>query len=121
MSKHFRILVAEDEFIVAFDLCDTVKEAGFEVEGPHSAISSAMLAVQKARPDLAILDVRLEDGDSFSLAETLMAEDVPVIFHSGQFSPDEVRRRYPAAIACAKPCPPNVILQKVQQALSTTH
>jgi DNA-binding response OmpR family regulator len=118
MSDHVRILVAEDEFIVAFDLCDTVKEAGFEVEGPHSEISTAMLAVQKSRPDLAILDVRLEDGDSFKLAEALMAEDVPVIFHSGQFSPDEVRRRFPSAIACAKPCPPTVMLDKVREALS---
>jgi DNA-binding response OmpR family regulator len=118
MSDHVRILVAEDEFIVAFDLCDTVKEAGFEVEGPHSEISTAMLAVQKSRPDLAILDVRLEDGDSFKLAEALMAEDVPVIFHSGQFSPDEVRRRFPSAIACSKPCPPTVMLDKVREALS---
>lgn len=119
MMKHPRILVAEDEFIVAFDLCDTVEEAGFEVEGPHSEISTAMLAVQKLRPDLAILDVELEDGEAFPLAEALMAEDVPVIFHSGQFSPEEVRARYPAAIACAKPCPPNVMLEKVQQALSS--
>lgn len=119
MMKHPRILVAEDEFIVAFDLCDTVEEAGFEVEGPHSEISTAMLAVQKTRPDLAILDVQLEDGESFSLAETLMAENVPVIFHSGQFSPAEVRARYPSAIACSKPCPPNVMLEKVQQALSS--
>lgn len=115
--NHPRILVAEDEFIVAFDLCDTVQEAGFEVEGPHSEISTAMLAVQKARPDLAILDVELEDGDAFPLAEALMAEDVPVIFHSGQFTPEEVRSRYPTAIACSKPCPPNVMLAKVQKAL----
>ena len=45
-----RILVAEDELIVAFDLCDTVAEAGFEVVGPHSGISSAMLAFQKESP-----------------------------------------------------------------------
>ncbi|RXZ65604.1 response regulator [Pelagerythrobacter rhizovicinus] len=114
-----RILVAEDEFIVAFDLCDTVEEAGFQVEGPHSEISTAMLAVQKSRPDLAILDVELEDGDAFPLAEALMAENIPVIFHSGQFSPAEVRERYPSAIACAKPCPPNVMLEKVQKALKT--
>lgn len=118
MMKHSRILVAEDEFIVAFDLCDTVEEAGFEVEGPHSEISTAMLAVQKARPDLAILDVELEDGEAFPLAEALMAENVPVIFHSGQFTPEEVRSRYPTAIACAKPCPPNVMLAKVQKALA---
>ena len=117
MIDHPRILVAEDEFIVAFDLCDTVEEAGYEVEGPHSEISTAMLAVQKSRPDLAILDVELEDGEAFPLAEALMAENVPIIFHSGQFSTEEMRRRYPMAIACAKPCPPSVMLAKVHKAL----
>ena len=49
-----RILVAEDEPIVAFDLCDTVEEAGYEVEGPYSGVSSAMLAARKGKPYLAI-------------------------------------------------------------------
>ena len=51
------ILVAEDETIVAWDLCATVEEAGYTVEGPYTDISSAMLAYQKQKPDLAILDV----------------------------------------------------------------
>lgn len=114
-----RVLVAEDEAIVALDMCDTVEEAGFEVEGPHNNVSSAMLALQKRKPDLAILDVELDDGDSFKLAEQLMADNVPVIFHSGQFSPDDVAKRFPNAIACSKPCPPGEILDKVQVALST--
>jgi len=54
-----RVLVAEDEYIVAFDLCDTVEEAGYAVEGPYADISSAMLALQKCRPDVAILDVAM--------------------------------------------------------------
>ncbi len=113
-----RVLVAEDEFIVAIDLCDTVKEAGFDVEGPHPDVSSAMLSVQKHKPDLAILDVELDDGDSFQLAERLMEDNVPVIFHSGRFSRSEMEARYPNAISCAKPCPPNEILDKVQTALA---
>lgn len=114
-----RVLVAEDEFIIALDLCQTVTEAGFQVEGPHSNVSSAMLAMQKRKPDLAILDVNLDDGEAFSLAEQLMKEDVPVIFHSGHFSRKEMEARYPGAFACEKPCPPNQILETVQQALST--
>lgn len=113
-----RVLVAEDEFIIAHDLCDTVSEAGFAIEGPHPNISSAMLALQKHRPDLAILDVQLDDGDVFPLAEKLMAENVPIIFHSGNYSTEEMNARYPGAIACSKPCPPNEIIDKVQQALA---
>lgn len=112
-----KILVAEDEMIVAFDLCDTVKEAGFMVEGPHSGISSAMLAFQKERPDLAILDVQLSDGDSYALAEKLAAENVPIIFHSGRHTPEEVRSHFPKAFTLSKPCPPTKILEAVNEAL----
>ncbi len=112
-----RILVAEDELIVGFDLCDTVQEAGFEVEGPHTGISSAMLAFQKLKPDLAILDVQLDDGMVYQLAEKLAEENVPIIFHSGHHSREEVEARFPTATTLAKPCPPAQVLQAVTDVL----
>ena len=41
------ILIAEDEPIVGLDLCDTMTEAGYLIEGPHGDLNSAMLAFQK--------------------------------------------------------------------------
>ncbi|MEL7188207.1 MAG: response regulator [Pseudomonadota bacterium] len=114
-----RILVAEDELITGFDLCDTVAEAGFEVEGPHAGISSAMLAFQKEKPDLAILDVQLDDGVVYPLAEKLRAENVPIIFHSGLDVKKEVSQRFPSATTLAKPCPPTTILDAVSDALQS--
>jgi len=114
-----RILVAEDEAIVACDLIDTVEEAGFVVEGPHRVISSAMLAFQKTKPDLAILDIKLDDGVVYPLAQKLAEEDVPIIFHSGQYSQDEVASQFPDAHALAKPCPPAAVLDAVNQALAS--
>lgn len=111
------VLVAEDEFIVATDLCDTVEEAGFRVEGPHADVRSALRSIENHMPDLAILDVRLGEEEVFPLAERLMDRHVPVIFHSGQFDPSEIKLRYPGAIACAKPCPPSRMLEMVQDAL----
>ncbi len=113
------ILVAEDEAIIAYDLCNTVEEAGYTVAGPFCDVSSAMLSFQKHKPDLAILDVQLDDGNSFPLAEQLMAENVPVIFHSGNYAPGEVNERFPSAAALAKPCPPAQVIESVQQALHT--
>jgi DNA-binding response OmpR family regulator len=113
-----KILIAEDEMIVAFDLCDTVEEAGYEVEGPHAGISSAMLAFQKEKPDIAILDVELADGNIFSFARKLEAENVPVIFHSGSLSRREIEDRFPEAIVRMKPCPPTAMLDAVDLAMS---
>ena len=108
-----RILIAEDEMIVASDLCDTVAEAGFDVEGPHAGVSSAMLAFQKQMPDLAILGVTLNDGTSFQLARTLAAEHVPIIFHASNRSAAEVEARFPDAKLLVKPCPPTEMLEAV--------
>ncbi len=112
------VLVAEDELIIGVDLCDTVEEAGFEVEGPFDTASSAIDSLERRTPDLAILDVRLDDGEVFPLAEKLMAANVPVIFHSGNVTPDEVSDRYPQAHALAKPCPPNQIIETMREALA---
>lgn len=113
-----RILVAEDEMIVAFDLCDTVEEAGFEVEGPHAGISSAMLAFQKEKPDVAILDIQLDDGIVFPLAQKLTEENVPIIFHTGRHTQAEVQQRFPNATTLAKPCPPSTMIQAVNSVIA---
>lgn len=119
MGQQLRVLVAEDELIVGYDLCDTVAEAGYEVEGPFEDMSSAMLAFQKHKPDVAILDVQLGDGVVYPLAEQMMAEDVTVIFHSGQLTPSEVARRFPDAQALSKPCPPAAVIDTIQRATAT--
>ncbi|WP_370187482.1 response regulator [Qipengyuania sp.] len=116
MGQQLRVLVAEDELIVGYDLCDTVAEAGYDVEGPFENLSSAMLAYQKAKPDIAILDVELGDGIVYPLAEQMIAEDVKVIFHSGKLTPVEVAQRFPDAQALHKPCPPAAVIDTIQRA-----
>jgi DNA-binding response OmpR family regulator len=114
------ILVAEDEMIVAFDLRDTVEEAGYRVEGPHAGISSAMFAFQKERPDLAILDIQLDDGMVFEFAEKLAEQGVPIIFHSGRHTRDEIAARFPGARTLEKPCPPADMLEAVNDVMAET-
>jgi DNA-binding response OmpR family regulator len=118
MRDHPVILVAEDESIIGHDLCDTVEEAGYIVEGPHDNVSSAMRAVQENRPDLAILDIQLDDGVVYPLAQRLMEEDVPVIFHSGQVPLEEMTAMFPNSRALEKPCPPADMLGSVAEALA---
>jgi DNA-binding response OmpR family regulator len=113
-----RILVAEDEFVTAFDLCDTFEEAGYEVEGPHAGISSAMLACAREKPDLAILDIELADGLSYELVQKLIDDNVPVILHSEPAAAHEVAARFPSATTLAKPCPPAKLLDTVSRVIA---
>ncbi|HWK41003.1 MAG TPA: response regulator [Croceibacterium sp.] len=112
-----RVLVVEDEFIIALDLAETVKDIGFTVEGPFSDKPSAFRALDGGMPDAAILDVWINDGEVFPLADALAEAGVPIIFHSGHVDPAEIAARYPHALACSKPCPPTIIIGALQDAV----
>lgn len=119
------ILVVEDEFIIALDLSETVMDLGYRVEGPFVNKHNAFIAIDRALPDLAILDVFTADGEVFPLADALTEAGVPIIFHSGHVDPAEMRQRYPQARAIAKPCPPDQLIGALKVALgretSTAH
>ncbi|MFN3989153.1 MAG: response regulator [Erythrobacter sp.] len=114
------ILVAEDQYIDGVDICDTCEEAGYMVEGPYTGISSAMLALQKERPDLAILDYQLGEGPLFALAQKLAEENVPIIFHSGSAMPPGMAERFPHAATLPKPCPPAQFIDAIHRMLAAT-
>ena len=111
-----KVLVVEDEFIIALDLSETVKDLGYELEGPYAGNEDAFEGMGDELPDLAILDVFTADGEVYPLADKLSAAGVPIIFHSGHVPPEEVKALYPDAQACAKPCPPDRIIGALQEA-----
>lgn len=99
------VLLVEDEMIIAFDIADQLTRAGFHVDGPYPSNAKALAAIGSGRPDAAILDVQLADGDAYPVAAQLCAMGVPIVFHSGHAHPDDLCTRYPEALVCSKPCP----------------
>lgn len=112
-----KVLVVEDEFIIALDLSETVRDLGFELDGPYADKENAFVAIDQDLPDAAILDVYTSDGEVFPLADALTAAGVPIIFHSGHVTPGEVHERYPQAWACTKPCPPDHLIDVLREAV----
>lgn len=111
------VLVVEDEFIIALDLSETVQDLGYALEGPFAGNEQAFEAIEAHLPDAAILDVFTADGEVYPLADRLTAAGVPIVFHSGHVPPHEVRERYPDAVACIKPCPPDRLIDALQEAV----
>ena len=107
------VLVVEDEFIIALDLSETVRDLGYRVEGPFADKENAFIAIDREMPDCAILDVQTADGEVYPLADALADAGVPIIFHSGHVAPTEITERYPQAQACAKPCPPDRLINMI--------
>jgi len=67
-----KVLVLEDEVIVALDLAETIRGAGYEVIGPYYSEEKALDALENSEPAFALLDVNLGQGaDSLKVARRL--------------------------------------------------
>ena len=97
-----KVLVVEDEAIVALDLALSLGESGAEVVGPYYRVAKAMDCRELDDLDAAVLDVDVNGSDVFALAERLRDRGVPTLFHTARPGVD-VQDYFPSAL-CPKPC-----------------
>ena len=95
-----RVLIVEDEALVALTIEDILKEAGFEVCGIADRPQQALDMAHRMEIDLAVVDVRLaEGGDGIALAAALSElGSMLILFATG--NPDEVRERAKVGHGC---------------------
>ena len=81
-NKPVRVLVVEDESIVAMDLKNSLKVLGYEVVGTAPTGEEAIAKANQTRPDLILMDIILKgEMDGIQASETIRAHlDIPVIF-----------------------------------------
>lgn len=85
-SSHMtgKLLVVEDEMLIAMQMTESLKEAGWSVMGPAATMEEAdQLLAGSGMPDAAILDVNLDGKTVFPLAESLRRRGVPILFCTG--------------------------------------
>jgi two-component sensor histidine kinase/PAS domain-containing protein len=78
-----RILVVEDEVMVAWALEDMLTELGCAVIGPAARVNQALAMIGAEAIDAAVLDVNLNGEKSYPVADALVALDVPFVFSTG--------------------------------------
>jgi CheY-like chemotaxis protein len=78
-----RILVVEDEALVAIALEDMLLELGCSVIGPALRLEPALELARTEQLDGAVLDINLGDDRSFPVAEILSGRAVPFLFATG--------------------------------------
>jgi len=89
-----RILIVEDEFVVACDLCDTLEDLGYAVVDVVASGEEAIARARSARPSAILMDIRLAgEMDGIQAAARIRSEqDVPIVFLSAHSSEDTLRR-----------------------------
>ncbi|MEE2859428.1 MAG: hypothetical protein ACU0DH_06375 [Paracoccus sp. (in: a-proteobacteria)] len=73
-----KILVIEDDFLAAQKLANEIRARGDEVVGPFADASDAIERLDSVQA--AILDVRVHDGTTFPVADTLINSGIPFVF-----------------------------------------
>ena len=84
-----RVLLVEDNYIIALDLAELVREAGAEPVGPVATVRDAMAALEGEKIEAAILDINLGEENALELASVLKGRAIPFAFATG-YSPDDV-------------------------------
>jgi len=97
-----RVMIVEDEALVAMALRESLDELGFSVIGPYNRISEAMIALRNNRIDAAVLDVNLGGELIYPLADVLAADRVPFVFITG-YGAEEIEPRYAHVPILQKP------------------
>ena len=77
------LLIVEDEQLIAAMLAEWLEEMNFEVIGPAKSSEEALALLSRSTPDAAILDILVEDGNSYAVARELQRRAVPFLFATG--------------------------------------
>jgi CheY-like chemotaxis protein len=110
---YMRILIVEDEFLIAINLEGMLADLGHEVVGPARTKTEALEAADDAA--VALVDVRLADGITGpEIAEALRARDITVVFTTA--NPEAVLDSSAGVAVISKPYDEHVIGQAVAYA-----
>lgn len=116
-----RVLVIEDEAVIAMDIVVTVRSAGHTVVGVADTEAKAVALSEEFRPDLILADVQLKDGDSgIEAVEKIMRiSEVPVIFVTGFPEAFLTGDKVEPTFLLTKPFDPEALTATIGQALAT--
>ena len=97
-----RILITEDEPLIAAFVEAAVSEIGAECVGPFARFEPALRAASTEPLDGALLDIALADGDAYQIANALAARQIPFAFVTA-YAQSEVDRQWADRAYVVKP------------------
>ncbi len=106
-----RVLLVEDEILVAMMMKDILAEFGFSVIGPFSRVAEAMVAAVHEDFDAGIIDVNLGGEFVYPVADVLVARDIPFVFVTG-YGVESIENRFAHVPIIKKPVQ-RAVLQKI--------
>jgi DNA-binding response OmpR family regulator len=113
-----KILVVEDNYLLAEVVCDFIVECGMEPIGPASGLETGLVYAREAPLDGAILDVNLDDRFCFPICAVLTERNVPFAFLTGYSHLSIIPQAYRSVPLVAKPFDPDELRGVIEGMLS---
>ena len=114
-----RIIVIEDEALIALDIEQAVTDAGCEVVGYGRTVKQGLELIETKGCDGAVLDANLNGESARPILERLKADDLPYVVVSG-YSRDQLDFLDDATILVSKPFSMNELVSSIRQHLNET-
>lgn len=109
-SRARRILIVEDEPMLAFVLEELLLSAGYAVIGVATRLEAALTIIADVTCDAAILDMNLAGVSAAPAASALVSRGIPFLILSG-YSISQQDKAFPGAVYLQKPCRPENLLK----------
>ena len=106
-----KVLIVEDDMMIADDLENVLTEAGYDVCGIASTVSAAIKLGEQHHPDLGIIDLRLRNGEHGTAAAAALCQhgDVGILYATG--NPDHPMLVGAKGVGCiGKPYSPEAVV-----------
>jgi DNA-binding response OmpR family regulator len=113
-----RVMIVEDELLVAMMIEDILLEQDCDVLGPYTNLADALQAAEAEMMDLAVLDVNLRGEKIYPVARMLSDRGVPFLLLSG-YGADAIPADQPNWRACAKPFTPDDLTRLLAEQLES--
>jgi CheY-like chemotaxis protein len=112
-----RLLLVEDEYLIAADLIASLESLGVEVIGPAATVEDALSLVENnsERLDCAVLDINLRNERVYPVADVLVARGVPFIFTTG-YDAVGIPNTYACVPRCEKPVDKERLIELISHA-----
>lgn len=112
-----RVLVVEDEPLIAIEICDNLSEAGLAVIGPATTVAEALQLIEGTGCDAAILDINLGTETAEPIALMLRGRHIPFVAVSG-YTRDQSPQTLQDVAHLSKPLEKRLLLAEVRRCLS---
>jgi DNA-binding NarL/FixJ family response regulator len=110
-----RVLIVEDDSILAINLAEELGAKGAKVIGPAATVTDALDAIASADLDGAIVDINLRGKAAFPVADALADSHIPFVFATGYLVAGHIPARHANVRRFEKPTAPSVICRALEE------